>query len=70
MDFGGFFLKYPSTYIPSRLYSNDVAVLKDYGGIKYKLTIHKYLRNKGFEDEKKIKRGKGTVNNIVNYRQI
>lgn len=32
-----------------KLYNYDVAVLKDYGGIKQKITVHRVLRNKGLE---------------------
>ncbi len=49
-------------YHTLKLYSNDVAILKDYGGLKRKITIHKVLRNKGFELDNKNKRVKGSVN--------
>ncbi len=40
------------------LYEADIAILKDYGGIKQKLTLNRSLRRKGFElDEKRPERG-------------
>lgn len=45
-----------------RMYSYDVAILKDYGGIKRKISIHKCLRNKGLEVEKKQTVERCTVN--------
>lgn len=42
-----------------RLYDKDVAVLKDYGGIKSRITVFKALRNSGIEVDRKHKyRGK------------
>jgi hypothetical protein len=35
--------------LKQRLYDYNVAVLKDYGGIKQKVSIHNVLRNKGVE---------------------
>lgn len=61
-------------YYKSALYIKDMAILKDYGGKKYKLTLLKTYRQSGFEIERKIVE-KGTVNeeklecNIVRARQ-
>jgi len=42
------------------LYKYDVAILKDYGGIKSKITIHRCLRTKGLDVENEsIKRSRG-----------
>lgn len=50
-------------YVPNRsLYVNDVATLKDYGGIKSKITLHRALRQKGAEQEIFTYTKKGTVN--------
>lgn len=56
-------------------YSNDVAILKDYAGRGCKLTIHKSVRNPGWEDDEPLFKGeKGTVNdeklmeNIIHAR--
>lgn len=55
---GGEIIKYDEQV---RLYKNDVVVLKDYR-IKRKLTLHKSLRNKGFEIEIN-RRERGMANN-------
>jgi len=40
------------------LYERDIAILKDYGGIKQKLSLNRSLRRKGYElDEKRPERG-------------
>lgn len=45
-----------------RLYKQDVAILKDYGGKGYKITLFKNLMTSGLDTEKKICPIKGTVN--------
>lgn len=45
----------------SRLYLEDMATLKDYGGQNYKLTLHRRLRQAGVEDNRKYRPKKGTV---------
>lgn len=45
-----------------QLYQPDIATLKDYNGKKFKLTVHKFMRSAGFEDDSKVKAEKGTVN--------
>ena len=40
------------------LYESDIAILKDYGGLKQKLTLNKSLRKKGYElDQQRPERG-------------
>ena len=43
-------------------YRHDLAILKDYNGQKYKLTLHRHLRTPGIEDEEFDYTEKGTVN--------
>lgn len=50
--------------LKEQLYKYDVAILKDYGGIKHKISLHRVLRTTGLEvDEKRNFKPKGTVNN-------
>jgi len=45
------------------LYKADVATLKDYGGIKRKITLHRFLRTSGLEvDDDRIHTPKATKN--------
>lgn len=49
--------------VKEELYKHNVAILKDYGGVRYKISVHSALRTKGVEKDKKdIKySAKGTV---------
>lgn len=49
--------------LKEELYKHNVAILKDYGGLRYKISVHSALRTKGVEKDKKdIKfSAKGTV---------